>query len=342
MSWTSSFCAADKILNQPALPKAIFVMGPTASGKTDLAIALREHLPVELINVDSAQIYRQLDIGSAKPDAETLAAAPHRLIDIRDPMDIYSAADFLADARREMADISAAGSIPLLVGGSMMYFKTLLEGLSEMPEADHVIRRQLEQRAAESGWPSLYQELQQVDPQTAQRLHPNHSQRIQRALEVYQITGTPMSVLQAKASVGGLQDNYQIQQFALMPENRALLHQRIEQRFSKMISQGFVDEVEALYQRGDLHVNLPAIRCVGYRQIWDYCAGDCTLDEAIEKGVIATRQLAKRQITWLRNWPRATQVAVDNGDSYFSAEIILDQCLKTLNQAPIYYNKGQG
>jgi tRNA dimethylallyltransferase len=305
-------------------------MGPTASGKTDLAISLRQHLPVELINVDSAQIYRQLDIGSAKPDAVTLAAEPHRLIDIRDPMDIYSAADFLADARREMADITAAGRIPLLVGGSMMYFKILLEGLSEMPEADHDIRQQLEQRAAKLGWPSLHRELQQVDPQTALRLHPNHSQRIQRALEVYQITGTPMSVLQTEASVGGLQNDYQIQQFALMPENRALLHERIEQRFHKMMNQGFAEEVQALYRRGDLHVNLPAIRCVGYRQLWDFCAGDCTLDEAVEKGVIATRQLAKRQITWLRNWPGATEIAVDNGDSYFSAKFILDQCLKTL------------
>jgi tRNA dimethylallyltransferase len=305
-------------------------MGPTASGKTDLAISLRQHLPIELINVDSAQIYRQLDIGSAKPDAVTLAAEPHRLIDIRDPMDIYSAADFLADARREMADITAAGRIPLLVGGSMMYFKILLEGLSEMPEADHDIRQQLEQRAAKLGWPSLHRELQQVDPQTALRLHPNHSQRIQRALEVYQITGTPMSVLQTEASVGGLQNDYQIQQFALMPENRALLHERIEQRFHKMMNQGFAEEVQALYRRGDLHVNLPAIRCVGYRQLWDFCAGDCTLDEAVEKGVIATRQLAKRQITWLRNWPGATEIAVDNGDSYFSAKFILDQCLKTL------------
>lgn len=316
-------------------------MGPTASGKTDLAIALRQHLPVELINVDSAQVYRQLNIGSAKPDAETLAAAPHRLIDIRDPIDVYSAADFLVDARREMAEITAAGRIPLLVGGSMMYFKVLLEGLSEMPEADQDIRQQLEQRAAEFGWPSLYKELQVVDPETASRLHPNHSQRIQRALEVYQITGTPMSALQAQASVGGLQNDYQIQQFSLMPENRGLLHQRIEQRFHKMMEQGFAEEMQALFNRGDLHVNLPAIRCVGYRQLWDYCAGDCTLDDAVEKGVIATRQLAKRQITWLRNWPGATEIAVDDGKCYYSPEYILNRCLKKLEEAPIYYTKGQ-
>ena len=316
-------------------------MGPTASGKTDLAVALRQHLPVELINVDSAQVYRHLDIGSAKPDAETLAAAPHRLIDIRDPADVYSAADFLADARREMAEITAAGRIPLLVGGSMMYFKVLLEGLSEMPEADQSIRQQLEQRATEFGWPSLYRELQAVDPETASRLHPNHSQRIQRALEVYQITGTPMSVLQAQASVGGLQDEYQIQQFSLMPENRGLLHQRIEQRFHKMMEQGFAGEIQRLFERGDLDVNLPAIRSVGYRQLWDYCAGDATLEEAVEKGIIATRQLAKRQITWLRNWPGATEIGVDDGKRYYNSEYILDQCLKKLEEAPIYYTKGQ-
>ena len=221
------------------LPAAIFVMGPTASGKTALAIALAQQLPVELVNVDSAQVYRQLNIGSAKPDAATLAVAPHRLIDIRDPLDAYSAADFLADARREMEDIHSGGKIPLLVGGSMMYFKILLDGLSEMPEADRDIRRDIEQRAAEFGWPSLYRELQQIDPETAARLHRNHSQRIQRALEVHRITGVPMSVLQAKPMVGGLHDVFQIQQFSLMPNNRALLHQRIEQRFHSMMAQGF-------------------------------------------------------------------------------------------------------
>ena len=319
----------------PALPPAIFVMGPTASGKTDLAIALRQQLPVELINVDSAQVYRQLDIGSAKPDAQTLAIAPHRLIDIRDPVDVYSAADFLVDARREMADITAAGRIPLLVGGSMMYFKLLIEGLSKMPKADQHIRQKIEQRASESGWPSLYEELRQVDPQTASRLHPNHSQRIQRALEVYMITGTPMSALQAEAPLGGLQQDYHIQQLALMPENRELLHQRIEHRFNNMMALGFADEVSKLYQRGDLHVDLPAIRCVGYRQLWDYFSGYCSLDEAIEKGIIATRQLAKRQITWLRNWPDAMVVTVDNGQDYCSAEYIFEQCLKKLKHVPI-------
>ncbi len=322
------------------LPRAIFIMGPTASGKTALAIELRKHLPVELINVDSAQVYRQLDIGSAKPDAKTLQKAPHRLLDIRDPEQAYSAADFLADAKAEMADIVASGKIPLLVGGSMMYFKVLLEGLSDLPEANQAIRDQLEQRAKLEGWPSLYRELQQVDPATAARLHPNHSQRIQRALEVYQITGKPMSSLQG-ASQGGLQDQYAICQFSLMPQNRSLLHGRIRERFEQMMAQGFEQEVQKIYQRGDLHVGLPAIRSVGYRQLWDYCAGLCSLDEAVEKGIIATRQLAKRQMTWLRNWPQAIEIAVDNKTRYLSTEDICNQCLKMLSGAPIYYNNGQ-
>jgi len=308
---------------------AITVMGPTASGKTGLAIELRKHLPVELINVDSAQVYRYLNIGSAKPDAETLAQAPHRLLDIRDPCEIYSAAEFLADARREMAEISASGRIPLLVGGSMMYFKVLLEGLSQLPEADQSIRDDLEQRAAKEGWPSLYAELQLVDPQTASRLHPNHSQRIQRALEVYQLTGEPMSALQAE-SVGGLAQQYDFRQIALIPQNRSLLHQRIEQRFEAMMALGFAEEVQGLYERGDLHSNLPSVRSVGYRQLWDYCAGDCSLQDAVEKAVIATRQLAKRQLTWLRIWPQAIEIKADNQDGFLSTEKICNQTLKVL------------
>ncbi|MDG1164640.1 MAG: tRNA (adenosine(37)-N6)-dimethylallyltransferase MiaA [Porticoccaceae bacterium] len=316
--------------SQPGnLPRAIFVMGPTASGKTDLAIELRKHLPVELINVDSAQVYRQLNIGSAKPDAETLEAAPHRLLDIRDPSQAYNAADFLADAKTEMEEIVESGKIPLLVGGSMMYFKVLLEGLSDLPEANQQIRDELEQRASVEGWPSLYTELQQVDPVTASRLHPNHSQRIQRALEIYRITGVAMSSLQG-SSVGGLQDYYDIVQFSLIPQNRSQLHNRIEFRFKQMMELGFEREVQNLYLRGDLHVNLPAIRSVGYRQLWDYCAGECNLSEAVEKGVIATRQLAKRQMTWLRNWPKAIEIKVDNQSGYLSTEEICAQCLKML------------
>jgi tRNA dimethylallyltransferase len=310
-------------------PLAINLMGPTASGKTALAMELREHLPVELINVDSAQVYRQLNIGSAKPDADMLAQAPHRLIDIRDPAQTYSAAEFLADARGEMAEICASGRIPLLVGGSMMYFKVLLEGLSRLPEANQQVRDTLEQRAKQDGWPSLYAELEAVDPDTASRLHPNHSQRIQRALEVYLVTGKPMSALQTE-SVGGLSQDYKFRQISLIPQNRKLLHRRIEQRFQTMMDLGFAQEVMDLYNRGDLHRNLSAIRSVGYRQLWDYCAGKCSLDDAVEKGVIATRQLAKRQMTWLRNWPDAIEIIIDNEKEYLSTKEICKQSLKVL------------
>ena len=310
-------------------PLAINLMGPTASGKTALAVELRKHLPVELINVDSAQVYRQLNIGSAKPDADMLAQAPHRLIDIRDPAQSYSAAEFLADARDEMTEICASGRIPLLVGGSMMYFKVLLEGLSKLPEANQQVRDTLEQRAQQEGWPSLYMELKAVDPDTASRLHPNHSQRIQRALEVYLVTGKPMSVLQTE-SVGGLSQEYNFRQISLIPQNRKLLHKRIEQRFQAMMDLGFAQEVVDLYNRGDLHSNLPAIRSVGYRQLWDYCAGKCSLDDAVEKGVIATRQLAKRQMTWLRNWPDAIEISIDNEKDYLSIKEICKQTLKVL------------
>ena len=238
-------------------------MGPTASGKTDLAIALQAHFPVELINVDSAQVYRQLDIGSAKPDKATLEIAPHHLIDIRDPLDAYSAADFLTDATRVMAEITARGNIPLLVGGTMLYFKVLLEGLSEMPEANAEIRAQIQHQADSEGWPAVYKQLQAVDPETAAELHPNHSQRIQRALEVYLLTGMPMSKLRQAKNIGAIFDTYAIKQLALMPVNRKLIHQRIERRFKRMMDQGFAAEVQGLYKRGDLHGDLPAIRSVG-------------------------------------------------------------------------------
>ena len=304
-------------------------MGPTASGKTALAIELRNHLPVELINVDSAQIYRGLDIGSAKPDAATLAAAPHRLIDIRDPGQAYSAAEFLADAKAEMAAIVADGKIPLLVGGSMLYFKVLLEGLSDLPEANQQIRDEIEQFAAQNGWPAVHRQLEEVDPVTARRLHPNHSQRIQRALEVFRVSGVPLSSLQG-SSVGGLGDQYRIVQFSLIPQNRSLLHKRIEARFQQMMELGFEREVRELYQRGDLHANLPSIRCVGYRQLWDYCSGECSLAEAQQKAVIATRQLAKRQMTWLRNWPQASEIEADDQHGFRSVKDLSAQCLKLI------------
>jgi tRNA dimethylallyltransferase len=300
--------------NQHQLP-VIFLMGPTASGKTDLAISLREHMPVELVNVDSAQIYRQMDIGTAKPDAETLKKAPHRLLGFCDPADTYSAADFAIDAKKEIADIHSIGRIPLLVGGSMLYFKVLLEGLSDLPSADAEIRKSIQEQADREGWASVHQQLQLVDPMTAEKLHPNHSQRIQRALEVYKITGTPLSELQSQ-SLGGIEDIYDVRQYALVVENRALLHQRIEQRFMAMMEAGFSDEVEALFRRGDLHADMPSIRAAGYRQLWDYFEGHCGLEEAIEKAIIATRQLAKRQQTWLRNWPNSREIQVDNQQGY--------------------------
>ena len=317
-------------------------MGPTASGKTDLAIALQAHYPVELINVDSAQVYRQLDIGSAKPDSATLEKAPHHLIDIRDPADAYSAADFLKDATRVMAEITARGNIPLLVGGTMLYFKVLLEGLSKMPEANAEIRDQIQQQADSDGWPAVYKALQKVDPDTAAELHPNHSQRIQRALEVYQLTGVPMSTLRREENIGGIADQYAIKQLALMPVNRKLIHQRIEDRFKKMMAQDFEAEVQALHQRGDLHAELPAIRSVGYRQIWQYLDGQLSLDEAVEKAIVATRQLAKRQITWLRNWPGSCEIEIDSETELFSIDRICGLALKKLSDAPIYCKNMDG
>ncbi len=280
-------------------PQAIFLMGPTASGKTDLAIALRQTLPVEVISVDSALIYKGMDIGTAKPSQAELALAPHRLIDILDPAESYSAMNFRADALKEMADITASGRIPLLVGGTMLYYKALIEGLSPLPSADPNIRAEIEQRAEQQGWAALHQELLKIDPVAGTRINPNDSQRINRALEVFYITGKTMTELTAEQ---GESLPYDVLQFAIAPQERAVLHERIEQRFHKMIALGFEEEVKKLYARSDLHIDLPSIRCVGYRQMWEYLQGDISLDEAIFKGICATRQLAKRQITWLRSW----------------------------------------
>ncbi len=274
-------------------------MGPTASGKTDLAIALRQQLPVEVISVDSALIYRGMDIGTAKPSQAELELAPHRLIDILDPAESYSVMNFREDALREMAEITAQGRIPLLVGGTMLYYKSLLDGLSPLPSADPSIRAQIEAKAEQIGWSGLHQVLSQIDPISAERINPNDSQRINRALEVFYISGKTMTELTASQGEG---IPYDIIQFAIAPQDRAVLHQRIEQRFHKMLDLGFEQEVRKLYERGDLSVDLPSIRCVGYRQMWEYLAGQISLDEAIFKGICATRQLAKRQITWLRGW----------------------------------------
>ena len=285
-------------------PLAIFLMGPTASGKTDLAIQLRQQLPVEVISVDSALIYRGMDIGTAKPSKAELALAPHRLIDICDPAESYSAANFRTDALREMQEISAQGKIPLLVGGTMLYYKALLEGLSPLPSADEKVRSEIEAKAALIGWDGLHQELSKIDPISAQRINPNDSQRINRALEVFYLTGKTLTELTAQK---GKALPYDILQFAIAPEQREVLHLRIEQRFHKMIELGFQQEVEKLYRRPDLNENLPSIRCVGYRQMWEYLRGDYDHDEMVFRGICATRQLAKRQITWLRGWTSPIQ-----------------------------------
>ena len=285
-------------------PLAIFLMGPTASGKTDLAIQLRQQLPVEVISVDSALIYRGMDIGTAKPSKAELALAPHRLIDICDPSESYSAANFRTDALREMQEISAQGKIPLLVGGTMLYYKALLEGLSPLPSADEKVRSEIEEKAALIGWGELHQELSKIDPISAQRINPNDSQRINRSLEVFYLTGKTLTELTAQK---GEALPYDILQFAIAPEQREVLHLRIEQRFHKMIELGFQQEVEKLYRRPDLNENLPSIRCVGYRQMWEYLRGDYDHDEMVFRGICATRQLAKRQITWLRGWTSPIQ-----------------------------------
>jgi len=280
------------------LPSAVFLMGPTASGKTGLAIELCERFPMEIISVDSALVYRGLDIGTAKPDAETLEKAPHRLIDIRDPSESYSAANFRDDALREMGSITAAGKVPLLVGGTMLYFRALEHGLSELPAADPETREQLEWQASEIGWPAMHEILVQKDPLAASRIHPNDPQRIQRALEVIAISGQPMSELQEQTAGKAL--DYRLHKIIISPEPRSVLHQRIEQRFDLMIEAGFIDELKSLYQRPDLNADLPSMRAVGYRQGWGWLEGHYSFEEMREKAIAATRQLAKRQLTWLR------------------------------------------
>jgi tRNA dimethylallyltransferase len=292
------------------LPPAIFLMGPTAAGKTDLALELARVLPCELISVDSALIYRDMDIGTAKPDKATLAEFPHRLVDICDPVQSYSAAQFRHDALAAMAEITARGNIPLLVGGTMLYYKALLDGLAEMPSADAELRAQLEQRAQQHGWQSLHDELRAVDPESAARIHPNDPQRLIRALEVYHVSGQSMTQHRlrqaaensAGATTAGTQLPYTVAQLAIAPAQRQMLHERIAQRFALMLERGLVAEVEKLHQRSDLHVGLPSIRAVGYRQVWDYLDGNLSAEQMQERGVIATRQLAKRQFTWLRGW----------------------------------------
>lgn len=305
-------------------PPAILLMGPTASGKTDLAVELVERLPCDIVSVDSAMVYRGMDIGTAKPDAAVLTRAPHRLIDILDPAESYSAARFRVDALREMAAITAAGRIPLLVGGTGLYFRALRRGLSDLPAADPVVRARLEAEAATWGWEALHQRLQRVDPRAAARIHPNDPQRLQRALEVYELTGRPLSELQQGGS-----DALPYRVLALvLASERELLHRRIQERFHRMLEQGLIGEVEGLFRRGDLGPDKPSIRCVGYRQVWSYLAGEVDYPTMVRQGITATRQLAKRQFTWLRSEPDAHWL--DSLDTH-----LLDKVLKWLGRNTI-------
>jgi tRNA dimethylallyltransferase len=290
-------------------PPAIFLMGPTASGKTDLAVALHQELPCEIISVDSAMVYRGMDIGTAKPDAELLQKVPHRLIDICDPSEPYSAARFREDALREMADICANGAIPLLVGGTFLYFRALERGLSVLPSADEAVRERLEQQARRIGWQGMHQRLAQIDPVAATRIHPNDPQRIQRALEVYEITGEPMTKLFVKKQIeheNAVNFPYRAVKIVISPQIRTELQHRIEVRFDQMLAAGFIEEVETLYRRGDLTLSMPSMRAVGYRQMWQYLDGQWDFDTMRSKAITASRQYAKRQLTWLRAEPDCT------------------------------------
>ncbi len=313
----------------------IALAGPTASGKTAAALAIASAHPVEIISVDSALVYRGMDIGTAKPSTEELAAAPHHLINIRDPLHAYSAAEFAGDATRLMQEIRARGNIPLLVGGTMLYFKALAEGLDAMPAANADIRTALELEAQEKGWSAMHAELAQVDPITAQRLAPADSQRIQRALEVYRVSGLPLSHFHAQTKK--LTNNAPFSLITLEPQDRSWLHQRIAQRFDAMLAAGLLHEVRTLRARGDLHPDLPSMRCVGYRQAWEFLdqyapenqPSATALQELRDKGIFATRQLAKRQITWLRSMPQRHVVACDDSDAL---QQVLDVMARALNK----------
>lgn len=281
----------------------VCIAGPTAAGKSASTLALAQEWPIEIINVDSATIYRGMDIGTAKPSRAEQERIPHHLLDILDPAESYSAAAFRHDALRLIDEIEARGRIPLLCGGTMLYYKALRDGLDDLPQADANVRAQLDAEAAERGWPAMHRELADIDPTTAARLAPNDSQRVQRALEIYRLTGTPMSQLLSKRSANAQENAARYVTISLEPSNRLVLHERIRQRYMAMIDQGLLEEVRTLRQRPDLHPGLPSIRCVGYRQLWDHLDGKTAFEEAIEQAIAATRQLAKRQLTWLRSQP---------------------------------------
>ena len=283
-------------------PPIICLAGPTASGKSAASLALAARWPVEIIVMDSATIYRGMDIGTAKPTAEEQARAPHHLLDIRDPSESYSAADFRNEALALIGEIHARGRLPVICGGTMMYYKVLREGISTLPEADAALRAQIDAEAQLRGWPALHAELATYDPDTARRLSPNDSQRLQRAIEVYRSSGTPMSAWLARRAPAGPQ--YRYLTLSLEPSDRSVLHDRIAQRYRTMLDMGLLEETARLHARGDLHAGLPSVRCVGYRQLWDYLEGKVSLDAATEQAIAATRQLAKRQLTWLRSDPQ--------------------------------------
>jgi tRNA dimethylallyltransferase len=292
------------------------LLGPTGAGKTDLAVALAARLPLDIISVDSAMVYRGMDIGTAKPAADVLARAPHRLIDMLDPTESYSAGRFRHDALREVEDIRRHGRIPLLVGGTMMYIRVIQRGLADLPEADAGLRARLDARALEEGWPALHDELARVDPSLAARVHRHDAQRIQRALEVYALTGRPLSELQSEAAVAAPRPWLKL---VLAPRDRGRLHERIADRLQGMLAAGFVQEVQRLHARGDLDERMPSMRAVGYRQLWPYACGRSSLDQAIEAAATATRQLARRQLTWLRAEPDTHWLDSDDGGRYTRA-----------------------
>ena len=300
-------------------PSYIAIAGPTASGKTAAALAIARHYPTEIISVDSALVYCGMDIGTAKPTPQELAAVPHHLINIRDPLHAYSAAEFVADAQALISDITGRGKLPLLVGGTMLYLKALMDGLDDMPKADAAVRAVIASEALEKGWPVLHAELAQVDPITASRLEPQDSQRISRALEVFRLSGQPLSFFHQKNAIKNIANNVANTSHAplisLEPADRSWLHSRIAERFDAMLAAGFIDEVKTLIARGDLTPDLPAMRCVGYRQAWEMLAGQCPAHEMRDRGIFATRQLAKRQITWLRSMPQRLMVACDSPDA---------------------------
>lgn len=283
------------------IPPAIFLLGPTASGKTDIALKLAEHFPIEIVSVDSAQVFRDMDIGTAKPDATTLARFPHSLINLITPEERYSAARFRTDALRAMTTITDNGRVPLLVGGTMLYFKALRDGLADLPQADATVRAEIDAAAAAHGWPALHAELARLDPSTAARLQPSDAQRIQRALEIVRLTGQPLDTLFAQQRAVALP--YRVLALALVPQDRSTLHQRIAARYAGMLARGLVDEVVGLRKKYRLDAGLPSMRCVGYRQVWQMLEGQLPSTELLDRGIFATRQFAKRQLTWLRSMP---------------------------------------